>query len=149
MRCLPPLRLRQALLALALLLAAGLLTPARATEIQSLKDAPTTLAAQTRPPRSLALLVATLEDLPEAQRLLTLAEAHQLHTLILVVLPDADPATIRHAAARYFRSDFSQQRVYYIKASALPTPAARAALLLPDAPPSWLDRYPTDAEFSQ
>lgn len=107
-----------------------------ATPITSLDQEESQLAAHLQTPETLVLTVRSPSDLPEAQRLLTLAASRELPSLVLVVLPDSLPEAIaiRRAARRFFTSDFSRPRTHFIKAGDHPYPEFKTLLLSPIEP---------------
>lgn len=105
--------------------------------------------------RKTLLLVAKEEaDINESFRLLTLAEAKNLPALILVELPAGQPlkaAAIKSGAKRFFKSDYSRQRIFFIteqSANDAFHQDLRSALLDESATVRWSSSaYPSDAHF--
>ncbi len=106
------------------------------TPITSLDKEVSKLADHIQPPSTLILTVRHQGDLPEAQRLLTLAASQEQQTLILIALPDnaIETATIRRIANRFFQSDFSRPLTYFIKAADHPYPEFKTLILSPVEP---------------
>ncbi|EDY81473.1 hypothetical protein VDG1235_1091 [Verrucomicrobiia bacterium DG1235] len=107
-----------------------------ATPLLNLDNQATTLAQHLQSPTTLILIVTEQVDLPEAQRLLTLAVSQDQPALILIQLPDSrlKAAALRRAARPYFKSHYSQTHVYYLNASDHPHPTAKTLLLDPNHP---------------
>lgn len=119
---------------LSLLLAHSSLLPA--TPITSLDNDLSELALKLQSPHTLVLTVQSPADLPEAQRLLTLAASHGLPSLVLIALPDnaLESLAIRRAASHHFRSDFTRPRTYFIDAADHPYPEFKTIILSPVEP---------------
>lgn len=107
-----------------------------ATPITSLDAEPSELAAQLQSPTTLVLTVHSQSDLPHAQRLLTLAASRDLPALVLIALPEnaLQAMAVRRAANRYFKSDFSRPRTYFIATADHPYPEFKTLLLSPVEP---------------
>ncbi len=127
-------------------------SPLQATDLITLSGKRTLLATQVQSQKTLVLIVHTQDELRESQRLLTLAESHQLHTLILIALPDDQPIKARvfqHAAKRFFKSDFSQKRVLFVNESQRNYPNSKSLLFsTKQTSPIWQsEKLPDDREF--
>ncbi|MBK1876929.1 hypothetical protein [Pelagicoccus mobilis] len=107
-----------------------------ATPLTSLDDTPTRLADQLQSPATLVLIVHEKEELPDAQRLLTLAFAQKHPAVILINLPQGrlHSTAIRRAANSFFQSEFSRSRTYFIEQSDNPYPKSKTLILSPDKP---------------
>lgn len=126
--------------------------PLQATDLTTISGNSTTLTAQLQSPKTLILIVSDEQQISEAQRLLTLAAAQQLHTLILIVLPDNQPLkaiAIRQAAKRFFKSDYSRSHIHFIDTENIPHPSAKSLLLAPaQENPIWQSpTFPSNADF--
>lgn len=135
---LPPLSLHPSLFTLPTLLLLSLFalhtSLFSSTPISTLDNEPTTLAEHIQSPNTLVLVATQQADLPEIQRLLTLAYSESQAALVLVALPENrfEAATIKNSAKRFFRSAFSKAHVYFIQATDLPYPNDKALLLAPE-----------------
>ena len=123
-----------------------------AFKLESIDGETTQLLSRLNDPYSLILVVSEESELLEAQRLLSLAESQQLHTLVLIELPSDNAFkanAIESAAKRFFKSDFSHQRVYFVNSDALPKGQSKALLFnRVDANPVWRSAtYPDDKEI--
>ncbi|MBD5778760.1 hypothetical protein IEN85_04605 [Pelagicoccus sp. NFK12] len=107
-----------------------------ATPITSIDGQEQELTELLLPPATLLLTVRDHDDLPDAQRLLTLAAANDQTTIILIELPGRtlDAIAIRRAAKRYFQSDLTRPHTYFIEADNHPYPEFKTLLLSPVEP---------------
>lgn len=119
-----------------------------ATPITSLDKLSSELATHLHSPATLILTIHSQADLPEAQRLLTLAASQDQPTLVLIALPESpiDSLAIRSAAKRFFKSDFSRPLTYFIKAADHPYPEFKTLLLSPTEPHPFFasETYPQE-----
>lgn len=107
-----------------------------ATPITSLDKEASELVSHIQAPSTLVLTVRTQADLPQAQRLLTLAVSQTQPTLVLIALPEnsLESLAIRQAATRYFKSEFSRKLTYFIKENDHPYPEYKTLQLSPIEP---------------
>lgn len=103
-------------------------------------------------PNTLALSVASEDELQPAFRLLSLSESRGLHCLLLVELPAdsaVQTAALKRAARAFLKSDFGRRRVLFANGRALPD-GAKAALFAPGATePAWTSgTYPDAAALA-
>ncbi|MDQ8185860.1 hypothetical protein [Pelagicoccus sp. SDUM812002] len=107
-----------------------------ATPIRSMDEQTSKLAEQIQSPKTLLLTVHSESDLPDAQRLLTLAASQDIPAIVLISLPDnaIESIAIRRSASRFFRSDFSRPLTYFIEAADHPYPEFKTLLLSPIEP---------------
>lgn len=106
------------------------------TPIHTLDDRSTTLLDHIQNPDTLVLIVNSQEDIPLAQRILTEAFGQDQPAFILLEIPDSyqKEILIRRAAKRFFTSDFSRARVFFLNAADNPYRNAKTLLLSPDNP---------------
>ncbi|MDQ8203422.1 hypothetical protein [Pelagicoccus sp. SDUM812003] len=107
---------------------------ATATPLLSLAGQETTLRDKLDSASSLILIVREESELPEAQRLLTMAYAQGQAALILVELPDSalQTAAIQRAAKRFFRSELSRNTVHFMDRKESPYSGLKTILLAPE-----------------
>lgn len=107
-----------------------------ATPVSTLEGEETFLESHIQLPTTLVFTVTNEEELPEAQRLLTQAYASEQHALILIKLPTQTfrAAALRKAASKFFVSDFSKARIFYLAPQSTSATPHKTQLLAPNNP---------------